>query len=74
MARFVKKLGAQQLRYQFDVQVFDLKMEIPYTVSLQVIWKKDQKRVETKLNPLIGGKQVNVASFDGEKLSMISTI
>jgi len=30
-------------------------MSIPYTVSAQVILKKDQKRVESKRNPLIGG-------------------
>lgn len=54
-------------------------MSIPYTVSVQVLLKKDQKRVESKKNPLLGGKQasgesVTTTTFDGEKLSMISTI
>lgn len=74
MARFVKKLGQQVLRYQFDVELFDICMEVPYTVSVQCVWKKDQKRVETKNNPLIGGHNVNKTSFNGEKMSMISTI
>ena len=49
-------------------------MSIPYTVSVQAVWRKDQKRVESKGNPLIGGKQVTKTSFHGEVLSMISTI
>ena len=54
-------------------------MSIPYTVSVQVVLKKDQKRTESKKNPLIGGKgpngnPINKATFDGETLSIISTI
>lgn len=74
MARFVKKLGQQTLRYQFDLELHEISMNIPYTVGLQVVWKKDQKRVESKNHPLIGGKEVTKASFNGEVLSMISTI
>lgn len=73
MARFVKKLGTQQLRYQFDLELFDLKMEIPYSVTAQIILKKDQKRVESKSNPILGAGE-STAKFGGEKLSLISTI
>ena len=77
--RFMKKLGTQQLRYQFDLSLHEIQMSIPYTVSVCVVLKKDQKRTESKKNPLIGGKgpngsSVNKASFDGETLSMISTV
>ena len=48
-------------------------MEIPYAVSVQLVWKKDQKRVESKANPMIG-KNVSLTSFNGETMSMISTI
>ena len=43
-------------------------------MSVQCVWKKDQKRVESKSNPLIGGKNVTQTSFNGETLSLISTI
>ena len=55
-------------------------MKVPYTVSVQLVWKKDQKRVESKRNPMIGGKagsdgdSVDVADFQGEVLSMISSL
>lgn len=79
MARFVKKLGTQQLRYQFDLTIFQIKMSVPYTVSVQLVWKKDQKRVETKSNPVIGGKskdgsKVEIGDFQGEVISLISSL
>ena len=53
-------------------------MNIPYTVTAQIVVKKDQKRVESKSNPLIGGsnndERINITTFQGEKLSLISTI
>jgi hypothetical protein len=41
MARFVKKLGTQQMRYQFDLHLHEISIKIPYEVSLQLVWKKD---------------------------------
>ena len=38
-----------------------------------MVWKKDQKRVESKTNPIIGGN-VTQAVFSEETLSMLSTI
>jgi hypothetical protein len=61
------------MRYQFDVELQEVSMVIPYEVSVQVIWKKDQKRLETKTNPILG-KDVKCAKFAGEKLSMISSL
>ena len=51
-------------------------MDIPYAVSVQIIWKKDNKRQETKSSPKMGGKGdgANKTNFNGEKISMISTI
>ena len=49
-------------------------MAIPYAVTVQCVWKKDQKRVETTTNPTLDGPSNNKASFNGEKLQMISTI
>ena len=49
-------------------------MVIPYTVSVMCTWKKDNKRVDSKNNPMIGGKGVERTSFHDEILSMISTI
>ena len=55
-------------------------MSIPYAVSIQAVWKKDQKRVESKTNPKIGGKKpnsedlINIGNFNGEKLSLISSM
>ena len=45
-------------------------------VNLQLIWKKDQKRVESKSDPQIGGKgsNSNLADFKGEVLSLISSV
>jgi hypothetical protein len=39
-----------------------------------VVWKKDQKRIESKLNPILGKNGVTLTSFKGEKLSMISSL
>jgi len=33
MARYAKKAGTQQLRYQFDIELYDLKITIPYEVT-----------------------------------------
>ena len=41
MARFVKKLGTQQMRYQFDIELHEVAMTIPYEVTVQIVWKKD---------------------------------
>ena len=38
-----------------------------------MVWKKDEKRIETKSNPKMGDK-VEQATFGGEKLSMLSTL
>jgi len=40
MARFAKKLGTQQMRYQFDIELHELTMSIPYEVTAQIVWKK----------------------------------
>jgi len=48
-------------------------MAIPYEVTVQVVWKKDQKRLESKVNPILG-KDSKSAQFEGEKLSMISSL
>jgi hypothetical protein len=74
MARFVKKLGTQQMRYQFDILLHEMQMSIPYEVTVQIVWKKDQKRLETKLNPSLGKDGCNKCTFLGEKMSMISTL
>ena len=39
-----------------------------------VVWKKDEKRLESKKNPKLGVGGANTASFDGEKLTMFSHI
>ena len=54
-------------------------MSVPYTVGVQLVWKKDQKRVETKSNPVIGGKNkdgktVDIGDFQGETISLISSL
>ena len=50
MSRFAKKLGAQQMRYQFDVILHQVCMNIPYEVVVQVVWKKGKSKYCTKLN------------------------
>jgi len=73
MARFVKKLGTQQMRFQFDIELHSISLSVPYECSIQVVWKKDQKRLESKTKPTIGSGDVpGSASFADEKLSMIS--
>ena len=57
----------------------EIKMIIPYTVSVQVVLKKDNKRIASKKHPIVGGKdkdgqQVKSASFEGEILSVVSAI
>ena len=37
------------------------------------MWKKDEKRLETKTNPKLGSS-IAQATFGGEKLSMLSTL
>ena len=54
-------------------------MIIPYTVSVQAVLKKDNKRITSKKSPMIGGKgpnglQVKSSSFEGEILSVTSTL
>ena len=73
MARYAKKAGTQQLRYQFDIELYDLKITIPYEVTCQVVWKKDEKRIETKNLPKMGNS-IDTTTFGGEKLSMLSTL
>ena len=73
MARFVKKLGQQQLRYQFDLTIHEVCMQVPYEVSVSVVWKKDNKRLETKGSPMLGKEKLS-ADFGGEKMSMISSL
>ena len=73
MARFVKKLGTQQMRFQFDIELHSISLSVPYACKLQIVWKKDQKRLESKTTPTIGSSEApNSASFENEKLSMIS--
>jgi hypothetical protein len=61
------------MRYQFDLQLNELHMVVPYEVTCQAIWKKDQKRLESKKNPPLG-KNIHIADFGGETLSMISSL
>ena len=54
-------------------------MSVPYQVGVQLVWTKDQKRVESKTNPVIGGKTkdgkpVDIGDFQEETLSMISSL
>ena len=94
MSRFAKKLGAQQMRYQFDVILHQVCMNIPYEVVVQVVWKKgkskyctklnfnlsplfkniDQKRLESKSSPSLGANGSTACNFDGEIMSMISSV
>ena len=55
------------------MELFEVNMAIPYEVTVQVVWKKDQKRLESKVNPILG-KDSKSAQFEGEKLSMISSL
>ena len=61
------------MRYQFDIQLVSMTMKVPYEVTCMVVWKKDQKRLETKTNPSLGN-DVATADFKNERLSMISSI
>ena len=74
MAQWKKKVGSQQMRYQFDVELHDVSIKIPYEVTVQIIWKKDNKRLESKANPILGKDGVCTCSFQAEKLSMISSL
>lgn len=74
MSRFMKKLGTQKMRYQYDIELYEITMKIPYEVGIQIVWKKDEKRLESKKNPRLGVGGANSVSFEGEKLSMISHI
>lgn len=49
-------------------------MKVPYAVSVQLCWKKDHKRAESKTNPMIGGRSIEVGEFQGEVLSMVSSL
>lgn len=70
----MKKLGTQKMRYQYDIELYEINMKIPYEVGLQIVWKKDEKRLESKKNPRLGVGGSKCVSFEGEKLSMISHI
>ena len=57
----------------------EIKMIIPYTVSVQAVLKKDNKRITSKKKPILGGKgpngeQVKSSSFEGEILSVLSVM
>ena len=62
------------MRYQFDVELHDVSIKIPYEVTVQIIWKKDNKRLESKSNPILGKDGGTTCSFNNEKLSMISSL
>lgn len=84
MARFMKKVGTQPLRYQFDLAIDKVELNVPYEVKLIIIMKRGKlsfafnpsgvgpKRLETKGAPAIGGGKQN-ATFD-ETLSMLGTL
>jgi hypothetical protein len=40
MARFVKKLGTVPMRYQFDVTIFQVTVNVPYTVNTIIALKR----------------------------------
>ena len=66
------------MRYAFEMQLHSIRMKVPYTVSVQLCWKKDHKRAESKTNPMIGGAQgarsIDVGEFQDEMLQMISSM
>ena len=73
MARFVKKLGTASMRYLFDLTVHQIDLRVPYEVQVGVIFKRGNKRQESKIEPIVN-KEVSVAEFNDEKLTILSSM
>ena len=73
MARFVKKLGTASMRYLFDLTVHQIDLRVPYEVQVGVVFKRGNKRQESKIEPIVN-KEVSVAEFNDEKLTILSSM
>ena len=73
MARFVKKLGNQCMKYMFEMTLISVDLRVPYEVDVQVVLKRGPKRLESKSNPEIN-RNCSVADFHNEKITMLSSI
>ena len=73
MARFVKKLGTASMRYLFDLTVHQIDLRVPYEVQVGVVFKRGNKRQESKIEPMVN-KEVSVAEFNDEKLTILSSM
>ena len=73
MARFVKKLGTASMRYLFDLTVHQIDLRVPYEVQVGVVFKRGNKRQESKIEPTVN-KEVSVAEFKDEKLTILSSM
>jgi hypothetical protein len=73
MARFVKKLGTASMRYLFDLTVHQIDLRVPYEVQVGVVFKRGNKRQESKIEPMVN-KEISVAEFNDEKLTILSSM
>lgn len=75
MARFIRKVQSSNSaqKYLFELQVHDVQLQVPYEVQVFVTFKCGTKRQVTKGSPTINAG-VHVAPFDGEKLTLLSSL
>lgn len=72
MAKFIQKIGTTAMKYQFDLKVFSVKIQVPESLKVIVVFKSGPRIGETKEKPIIQKDNPKV-EFD-EKISIIATI
>ena len=61
------------MRYLFDLTVHKIDLRVPYEVQVGVVFKRGNKRQESKIEPIVN-KEVSVAEFNDEKLTILSSM
>ena len=61
------------MRYLFDLTVHQIDLRVPYEVQVGVVFKRGNKRQESKIEPIVN-KEVSVAEFNDEKLTILSSM
>ena len=61
------------MRYLFDLTVHQIDLRVPYEVQVGVVFKRGNKRQESKIEPMVN-KEISVAEFNDEKLTILSSM
>lgn len=71
MARFQRKLGQHKLRFQFDLEVQEIQIKVPYEALIQVVWKKGKSLLLTLGRLETHRDEVDADGFSQHDISQI---